>query len=227
MMQRVISLFLVVALSSASAWVAPASPTCTRTPSSTQLQAHAASSRADFLKRVVATAGTAAFVGSTSGSQPAWAVVETLPNGVSYEVLKKGNGLKADVGELIAIRFAAYNGPVKMDDIFETPEPYYTRLGSGGLIQGVEQTLPLMSLGDRWKLTIPVGFCTECRLIVLYAFYVLFRNHVFSHDLSNITSNISLCCCRATWPLVKRDVRHRLAKGAFRRMPRLCLMSKL
>lgn len=37
----------------------------------------------------------------------------------------------------------------------DTPEPYYTRLGSGGLLKGVEQTLPLMKLGDRWKMTIP------------------------------------------------------------------------
>jgi FKBP-type peptidyl-prolyl cis-trans isomerase len=29
-------------------------------------------------------------------------------------------------------------------------------MGSGGLLKGVESTLPLMSLGDRWKLTIPV-----------------------------------------------------------------------
>ena len=88
--------------------------------------------------------------------RPAGAV--DLDNGVSYEVLKSGNGPKPEIGELVAIRFAAYNGDVKIDDIFETPEPYYTRLGSGGLIKGVEQTLPLMRVGDRWKLTIPVGW---------------------------------------------------------------------
>eukprot|EP00526_Cylindrotheca_closterium_P024426 CAMPEP_0113603630 /NCGR_PEP_ID=MMETSP0017_2-20120614/1377_1 /TAXON_ID=2856 /ORGANISM="Cylindrotheca closterium" /LENGTH=147 /DNA_ID=CAMNT_0000512027 /DNA_START=204 /DNA_END=647 /DNA_ORIENTATION=+ /assembly_acc=CAM_ASM_000147 len=80
---------------------------------------------------------------------------ETTPAGVPYEVIKKGDGPKPEVGELIAIRFAAFNGSNKIDDIFETPEPYYTRLGSGGLLKGVETTLPLMVLGDRWKLTIP------------------------------------------------------------------------
>jgi len=79
----------------------------------------------------------------------------TLPNGVSYLVKKSGNGPKPEIGELVAIRFAAYFGDVKIDDIFGTPEPYYTRIGSGGLLKGVEETLPLMQVGDRWVLTIP------------------------------------------------------------------------
>ena len=81
---------------------------------------------------------------------------EKLPSGVTYSVVKAGDGPKPEIGELIAIRFAAYCGDNKIDDIFDTPEPYYTRLGSGGLLQGVESTLPLMRVGDRWKLTIPV-----------------------------------------------------------------------
>jgi FKBP-type peptidyl-prolyl cis-trans isomerase len=81
---------------------------------------------------------------------------ETLPSGVSYTVKKKGDGPKPEVGELVAIRFAAYAGDTKIDDVFETPEPYYTRLGSGGLLKGVETTLPLMQVGDRWVLSIPV-----------------------------------------------------------------------
>ncbi|KAG7355060.1 FKBP-type peptidylprolyl isomerase [Nitzschia inconspicua] len=85
---------------------------------------------------------------------PAFAA-ETLPSGVTYEVLKKGDGPKPEIGELVAIRFAAYFGDRKIDDIFETPEPYYTRLGSGGLLKGVESTLPEMRVGDRWKLVIP------------------------------------------------------------------------
>jgi peptidylprolyl isomerase len=71
--------------------------------------------------------------------------------------VKSGDGPKPEVGELAAIRFAAYSGEIKIDDIFDTPEPYYTRLGSGGLLKGVETTLPLMRLGDRWKLSIPVS----------------------------------------------------------------------
>jgi FKBP-type peptidyl-prolyl cis-trans isomerase len=89
----------------------------------------------------------------------------TLPNGVVYTVVKQGTGPKPDRGELVAIRFAAYAGDTQIDNIFDTPEPYYTRLGSGALLPGVEQTLPLMQLGDRWRLTIPVRF--YCRLITM------------------------------------------------------------
>jgi len=61
------------------------------------------------------------------------------------------------LGELATIRFSAYAGVVKIDDIFDTPEPYFTRVGSGGLIKGVEEVLPMMRVGDRWVLTIPVS----------------------------------------------------------------------
>ena len=94
-------------------------------------------------------------IATTAGAFPSFAD-ETLPSGVSYKVIKDGTGPKPDIGELVAIRFKAYAGDLKIDDIFDTPEPYYTRLGSGGLLPGVEKTLPLMKLGDRWELTIPV-----------------------------------------------------------------------
>lgn len=93
------------------------------------------------------------FIGQTN-SGTAWAA-EKLNSGVTYEVVKEGKGAKPEIGELIAIRFAAFCDGRKIDDIFDTPEPYYTRLGSGGLLKGVESTLPNMKLGDRWKLTIP------------------------------------------------------------------------
>jgi hypothetical protein len=53
-------------------------------------------------------------------------VTTTLPNGVTYEVVQVGKGPKPEMGELAAIRFAAYYGDRKIDDIFDTPEPYYT-----------------------------------------------------------------------------------------------------
>jgi len=101
-----------------------------------------------------------AFAGSAVVGLPGMAAAETLPSGVSYTVKKSGDGPKPEVGELAAIRFAAYNGANKIDDIFDMPEPYYTRIGSGALLKGVESTLPLMRVGDRWELSIPVSqFC--------------------------------------------------------------------
>ena len=150
-------LVLVLGSPSATAWV---SSTPQTKQARTQLSAQ---SRSDFLQTVVKTSAGLALGGLVSFQTPSAAraaSTETLANGVSYTVLKSGDGPKPEKGELVAIRFAAYNGEIKIDDIFDTPEPYYTRLGSGGLIKGVEETLPLMRLGDRWKLTIPVSSST-------------------------------------------------------------------
>jgi hypothetical protein len=44
-----------------------------------------------------------------------------------------------------------------IDDIFETTEPYYTRVGLwGSMLPDVEGAVPYMKLGDRWTLTNPV-----------------------------------------------------------------------
>ncbi|KAL3913414.1 MAG: hypothetical protein SGARI_000669, partial [Bacillariaceae sp.] len=132
--------------SSAQAWTTP-------TPNNNLNAAQV--SRKSVLETLV-KGGAATVAASLLSQQPAFAATtETLSTGVSYEVVKKGDGPKPEVGELVAIRFAAYFGDRKIDDIFDTPEPYYTRLGSGGLLKGVESTLPLMRVGDRWKMTIP------------------------------------------------------------------------
>lgn len=145
---RVSFLQFLLCASSVAAW--------TTSTSKGNSAALAAVSRQDALKTMVGGAFSAAAI-MANAPAPVWAVDEaTLATGVKYEVLKTGDGPKPEIGELIAIRFAAFAGTNKIDDIFETPEPYYTRLGSGGLISGVESTLPLMRVGDRWKLTVPV-----------------------------------------------------------------------
>lgn len=142
----VTALFSLCTVQSGQAWTAP------KTRNS---QPPAQVSRKSMLETLV-QGGVATAAATLLVEQPAWAG-EKLPSGVSYEVVKSGAGIKPEVGELIAIRFAAFVENRKIDDIFDTPEPYYTRLGSGGLLKGVESTLPLMKLGDRWKLTIPVS----------------------------------------------------------------------
>lgn len=139
------------AIASTSAFVAPTSPVSR----SNSVQLSAQKSRTEFL-RDVATVGIVAAATSVAGvSLPAFAD-ETLPSGVAIKVVKSGNPkLKPDIGEMAAIRFSAFAGDNKIDDIFDTPEPYYTRIGSGGLIKGVEEVLPKMVVGDRWILTVP------------------------------------------------------------------------
>lgn len=141
----------------ASAFVAPTvafvAPKTTTT-NNNNVQLSAQKSRIEFL-RDIATVGIAtATVGVGGVTLPAFAD-ETLPSGVAIKVTKSGKGPAPEVGEMAAIRFSAYAGDNKIDDIFETPEPYYTRIGSGGLIKGVEEVLPKMRVGDRWVLTVP------------------------------------------------------------------------
>ena len=140
-------ILLLSALAPTAAFVAPSQ-------SRTNTALAAEKSRTEFLRNIAAV-GVAAV--TTAGvSFPAFAD-ETLPSGVAIKVVKSGNGPSPRTGELAAIRFSAYAGENKIDDIFDTSEPYYTRVGSGGLIKGVEEVLPKMRVGDRWILTVPVS----------------------------------------------------------------------
>ena len=82
-------------------------------------------------------AAAAAFVSLVSPSTANAGDIVSLPSGTSYEIIKTGTGPKPNLGELAAIRFSAYVKQTgnKIDDIFDTPEPYYTRVGSGGLLK--------------------------------------------------------------------------------------------
>lgn len=138
-----------------AAFVAPSSSSTSSSTSLYSSSSSAPTSRTDFLRDIAAVGFTAA-AGFGLGSSPAYAD-EITPSGVAIKVTKAGNGPAPKIGELAAIRFASFQGETKIDDIFVTAEPYYTRVGSGGLIKGVEEVLPKMRVGDRWVLTIPVS----------------------------------------------------------------------
>lgn len=110
------------------AWTSPNLPKAKAKAKANFHLSDAAVSRQDALKTLGSAASAAAaaalLVFSPTPSARAQAETLTLPSGVTYEVVKSGDGPKPEVGELIAIRFAAFCGPNKIDDIFETPEPY-------------------------------------------------------------------------------------------------------
>lgn len=157
-MRFIFALFL--SLTTVNAFVVPMSGA----PStSTSLDA----SRKDVLQTAFlgAAGATAATFGGLGFNQPAFAAdtattaavgdVINRDSGVTYKIEKVGDGPVPDVGELAAVRFRAFAGTMKIDDLFDSTEPYYTRVGSGGLIKGVEEVLPLMRVGDRWTITVP------------------------------------------------------------------------
>ena len=136
-------LVALLAIAAAAHAFSPAPPRTTTT-STTALDAN----RRQALGGLVAAAAAAVTLATPL---PAFAAPEVL-----IEVKNEGKGPKPQKGELAAIRFKAMAGNNVIDDIYDTPEPYYTRIGSGGMLKGVEQTLLDMRVGDRWVLTIPV-----------------------------------------------------------------------
>jgi len=129
-------------------------PSCyTSTRAKTEVAAKV--SRVEFLKHI----STVTALTFTSNLLPALADGESvsLPSGVSYIVSKVGTGAKPEIGEMAAVRFKAQVSQtgLVLDDIFDTPEPYYTRVGAGGLIKGVEEVIPKMRLGDRFLISVP------------------------------------------------------------------------
>ena len=82
--------------------------------------------------------------------------------GVGITVKKTGSGGQPAVGDLCAIRFkgtVTKTGQV-FDDIMESAEPYYFRIGSEKVLPGVEEAVKMMHTGDVWELAVPgkLGF---------------------------------------------------------------------
>ncbi|GJQ08538.1 hypothetical protein GpartN1_g329.t1 [Galdieria partita] len=81
-----------------------------------------------------------------------------LPDGVRFWLVKRGSG-KAHpaLGDLVGIRFRAKYGDYVFDDIMHSEQPYYLRIGSNIVIQGVEEVLPFMNVGDCVHIVVPSG----------------------------------------------------------------------
>lgn len=72
---------------------------------------------------------------------------------VTYEVLKSNpSGLKPKIGEMVAIRFKASYKGTEFDNTFNTPEPYFYRTGVGLIVKGLDDAIPNMHVGDKFKL---------------------------------------------------------------------------
>lgn len=105
--------------------------------------------------------GRGAFLSGASAAALALArpalAVEKTPSGMQYEVIKRNEkGIQAKVGDLIAVRFKGtlLDGKI-FDDITETPEPLYYRVGGGNLIKGIDEAIQNMHYGETWKVLIP------------------------------------------------------------------------
>jgi len=160
-MKVVASLLALVVLPLTSSFLVVPTPTCTQQQQQqawrlVALEAEGGMSRRDALLKTAGLLSVGLVVGSTGGLPLLKrAGAETLPSGLTYEVLEKGNGPVPQVGELAAIRFTgAYKDNV-FDDLYKTKEPLYFRVGGNTLLKGIEEAVKVMKVGDRWKLIIP------------------------------------------------------------------------
>ena len=80
--------------------------------------------------------------------------VTTLPNGIQYEVLRKGDGAQPKPESTVRVH---YTGTLidgrEFDSSKRRGEP--VEFGVGGVIKGWQEILPLMRAGSRWLVTIP------------------------------------------------------------------------
>lgn len=80
--------------------------------------------------------------------------VTSLPNGVQYIVMEEGNGDKPEATDTVEVD---YHGTLIDGTVFDSSvqrgEPI--KFPVNGVIQGWQETLPLMPVGSKWKIFIP------------------------------------------------------------------------
>lgn len=88
-------------------------------------------------------------------------VTETA-SGLQYEVLAKGTGAKPKATDTVKVHYhgTLLDGTV-FDSSVERKEP--AEFGLNGVIQAWTEALQLMSVGDKWKLTIPPAIAYGAR----------------------------------------------------------------
>ncbi|MDZ4758424.1 MAG: FKBP-type peptidyl-prolyl cis-trans isomerase [Bacteroidota bacterium] len=82
--------------------------------------------------------------------------VLTTASGIKYYYLQKGNGRKTKKGDNVSVH---YTGKLmkgkKFDSSLDRGEPFTVALGQGRVIQGWEEALALMNVGDKAAFVIP------------------------------------------------------------------------
>lgn len=82
--------------------------------------------------------------------------VKTLASGLQYKSLQKGHGAKPTLSDTITVD---YEGRLINNDVFDSSYQRHkaATLPLNAVIQGWQQALPLMSVGDTWELYVPAN----------------------------------------------------------------------
>ena len=76
-------------------------------------------------------------------------------DGMKIEILKQGNGAEAKSGDTVTVHYTGTLTDGKKFDSSIGREPFSFKLGAGQVIQGWDQGVAGMKIGEKRKLTIP------------------------------------------------------------------------
>ena len=80
----------------------------------------------------------------------------TTPSGLKYEVLASGSGQAARNGDTAVVHYTGWlTDGTKFDSSVDRGSPFEFQVGQGNVIQGWDEAVASMKVGDKWKLTIP------------------------------------------------------------------------
>jgi FKBP-type peptidyl-prolyl cis-trans isomerase len=79
-----------------------------------------------------------------------------MSNGLVIEKLKSGEGTPAQVGNAVSVHYTGWlTDGTKFDSSVDAGEPFVFVLGEGAVIQGWDEGVAQMRVGDKVKMTIP------------------------------------------------------------------------
>ena len=81
---------------------------------------------------------------------------DTTASGLRYQIIQKGNGKKAEAGKMVSVHYkgALDNGSV-FDSSYTRKKPIDFKLGVGQVIEGWDEGIQLLQVGDKARFVIP------------------------------------------------------------------------
>jgi FKBP-type peptidyl-prolyl cis-trans isomerase len=82
----------------------------------------------------------------------------TTKSGLTYETLREGTGPAAKSGDVVEMHYVGtLTDGTKFDSSLDRGKTIPVTLGTGGVIQGWDEGIPGMKVGEKRKLVIPPG----------------------------------------------------------------------
>jgi peptidylprolyl isomerase len=81
--------------------------------------------------------------------------LQTTASGLKYYVVHEGGGEKASKGRNVKIHYSGYLDEKILDSSIKKKEPLRFMLGKGMVMQGLDEGVALMSVGDKFQMIIP------------------------------------------------------------------------